>query len=120
MKALRHVASSLLALGLLLGAFPAERRSQVIAWTGAVGALGASVTVPHKEAALAACADHDASARAVGAANCLAFVDGQAIAHNTDAGGFVVFPLHATPPGIHTLTITDQDGNTTTMQLLIQ
>ncbi len=27
-------------LGLLLGAFPAERRSEVIAWTGAAGALG--------------------------------------------------------------------------------
>lgn len=70
-------------------AVPPARFADAVRGLAAVDALGASVTVPHKEAALAACADHDASARAVGAANCLAFVDGQAIAHNTDAGGFV-------------------------------
>ncbi len=42
-RAIQGVGGALLvpsSLGLLLGAFPAERRSQVIAWTGAVGALG--------------------------------------------------------------------------------
>lgn len=52
-------------------------------------------------------------------ANVTVVLDGT-ITRQSDAGGFVVFPLHATPPGIHTLTITDQAGNTTTMQLLIQ
>ena len=51
--------------------------------------LGASVTIPHKEAVLAL-ADHaSADARAIGAANCLQFRDGKVIAHNTDAGGFL-------------------------------
>ncbi len=42
-RAVQGVGGALLvpsSIGLLLGAFPAERRSQVIAWTGAVGALG--------------------------------------------------------------------------------
>ena len=52
-------------------------------------------------------------------ANVTVVLDGT-ITRQSDAGGFVVLPLHATPPGIHTLTITDQGGNTTTMQLLIQ
>jgi shikimate dehydrogenase len=50
--------------------------------------LGASVTIPHKEALLALVDDIAAEARAIGAANCLQFRDGKVIAHNTDAGGF--------------------------------
>lgn len=42
------------------------------------------------------------------------------ITRYSDAAGWVVFPVHATPPGIHTLTITDEAGNTTTFSLLIQ
>lgn len=38
----------------------------------------------------------------------------------SDAGGWVVFPVHATPPGIHTLTITTEAGDVITMSLLIQ
>ncbi|MBV8761800.1 MAG: shikimate dehydrogenase [Deltaproteobacteria bacterium] len=51
-------------------------------------ALGMSVTIPHKEAALALADDATADARAIGAANCLEFRDGKVIAHNTDAPGF--------------------------------
>lgn len=55
----------------------------------AVDCLGASVTVPHKEAALALCDHADDDARAIGAVNCLAFAGGRIVGHNTDAGGFL-------------------------------
>jgi shikimate dehydrogenase len=55
----------------------------------ACGFLGASVTVPHKEAALAACARVVGPADRIGAVNCLAFEAGEVVGHNTDAGGFV-------------------------------
>lgn len=66
-----------------------ERLDDAVRGLAAMDALGASVTVPHKEAVAGCCAALDPSARAVGAVNCLAFVDGRAIGHNTDAGGFV-------------------------------
>lgn len=50
--------------------------------------LGASVTVPHKLAAAAHCTELAASARMIGAVNCVQ-LDGDAIiGHNTDADGF--------------------------------
>lgn len=55
----------------------------------AQGFVGANVTVPHKERALAL-ADHaDDAARAIGAANTLWFEDGNLRASNTDAYGFL-------------------------------
>lgn len=53
-----------------------------------LGFLGASVTVPHKQAVMAACDRLDPSAEVVGAVNCLCFDAGSVIGHNTDAGGF--------------------------------
>ena len=53
------------------------------------GALGASVTVPHKEAVVALCTRVVAPADRIGAVNCLVFGDGEIVGHNTDAGGFV-------------------------------
>jgi shikimate dehydrogenase len=65
----------------------------------AVPALGASVTIPHKEALLALVDEVAPEARAIGAANCLEFRDAKVIAHNTDAGGFAdalgFVPRHA-------------------------
>jgi shikimate dehydrogenase len=52
------------------------------------GYVGANVTVPHKEAALAL-ADADETARAVGAANTLWREDGRLCATNTDVHGFL-------------------------------
>jgi shikimate dehydrogenase len=49
------------------------------------GFLGANVTIPHKEAALAVATDASAAARAIGAANTLTFADGRIEADNTDA-----------------------------------
>ncbi len=51
--------------------------------------LGASVTIPHKEAVLALVDELTDDVRAIGAANCLQFTHGKIIAHNTDAGGFM-------------------------------
>ena len=61
----------------------------VVRALAATGALGASVTIPHKEAALAACTRVDPLAARCGAVNCLVFAGGEVVGHNTDAGGFV-------------------------------
>lgn len=61
------------------------------------GYVGTNVTVPHKEAALAAAAPDD-RARAVGAANTLWYADGTLRATNTDVEGFLA-NLDAATPG---------------------
>jgi shikimate dehydrogenase len=57
---------------------------------------GVNVTLPHKEAALAMADEASEGARAIGAANTLAFNDGLIAAANTDAGGV----LRSLPVGI--------------------
>ncbi|CAN5892127.1 shikimate dehydrogenase [soil metagenome] len=54
-----------------------------------IGVIGASVTVPHKIAAVASCDELSAAAKATGAVNCLQFVDGRVVGNNTDADGFL-------------------------------
>ena len=61
------------------------------------GYIGANVTVPHKQAALAM-SEPDARARAVGAANTLWHVDGSLRSTNTDVEGFLA-NLDASTPG---------------------
>ncbi len=61
----------------------------VVRGLAAVGALGASVTVPHKQAVIALCDHVEPPADRVGAVNCLAFEHGTVVGYNTDAGGFV-------------------------------
>ena len=57
---------------------------------GAAGFVGANVTIPHKEAALALADDASDTAREIGAANTLSFAaDGTISAENTDAPGFI-------------------------------
>jgi shikimate dehydrogenase len=51
--------------------------------------VGANVTVPHKEAALALADGSSAAAAAIGAANTLTFADGRIEADNTDARGLL-------------------------------
>jgi shikimate dehydrogenase len=53
-----------------------------------MGFAGASVTVPHKEAAFALSATLDEDARATGAVNTLIFADGVVHGRNTDVSGF--------------------------------
>lgn len=50
--------------------------------------LGASVTLPHKETTAALCDELSASARAIGAVNCLQIDGKRLIGHNTDCDGF--------------------------------
>lgn len=60
-----------------------------VAGLRAQGALGASVTIPHKLAVVALCDEVSAAATTIGAVNCL-HIDGERlIGHNTDEGGFI-------------------------------
>ncbi|MBV8168702.1 MAG: shikimate dehydrogenase [Alphaproteobacteria bacterium] len=54
-----------------------------------LGFVGANVTVPHKEAAFAACDTVDETARRIGAVNTLTFEGDRITGRNTDAYGFI-------------------------------
>jgi shikimate dehydrogenase len=69
-------------------AVPSERFADFVSHLADRGYVGANVTVPHKEAALAL-SKPDALAQAVGAANTLWLADGVLRATNTDVEGFV-------------------------------
>ncbi|MFT5564236.1 MAG: shikimate dehydrogenase [Myxococcota bacterium] len=77
---------------------PADLAS-AIAGLGAVGALGANVTVPHKRAAYGLCAELTAEARLVGAVNTLSWRDGALYGTTTDTTGLGRV-LGSTVPGI--------------------
>jgi shikimate dehydrogenase len=53
------------------------------------GFVGANVTIPHKQAALALADEASEAASGIGAANTLSFSDGRVLAENTDAPGLV-------------------------------
>jgi shikimate dehydrogenase len=55
---------------------------------GHLGFAGVNVTVPHKEAAFAACDVVDAAAKRMGAVNMISFADGRIAGRNTDGYGF--------------------------------
>jgi len=76
-------------LDLVYLAFDVETEAlpRAVAGLGALGALGANVTVPHKRAALELADERSAEAVAVGAANTLWWRDGRLVADNTDAPG---------------------------------
>jgi len=61
----------------------------VVRGLAASACLGASVTVPHKEAVGALCAHVTGAAALIGAVNCLAFENGSIVGHNTDGDGFI-------------------------------
>jgi shikimate dehydrogenase len=69
-------------------AVPPERFDDFASHLAEHGYVGANVTVPHKEAALAV-ARPDKRAQAVGAANTLWLDDGDLYATNTDVDGFI-------------------------------
>jgi shikimate dehydrogenase len=76
-----------------------EHFADALALLARLGFAGVNVTVPHKEAALAAVAEVDASARRIGAVNTVVFgPDGQARGSNSDGFGFVE-NLRAERPG---------------------
>lgn len=69
---------------------PPEVFEETVRALPASGFVGANVTIPHKEAALALADESTAAARAIGAANTLTFsADGAIHAANTDAPGFI-------------------------------
>ena len=83
--------------GYSIEAVPPEHFADFVARLSAHGFVGANVTIPHKEHALAL-ALPDARARAVGAANTLWIEDGELRATNTDVEGFIS-NLDACTPG---------------------
>ncbi|HEX7299380.1 MAG TPA: shikimate dehydrogenase, partial [Solirubrobacteraceae bacterium] len=69
---------------------PPELFAETVPALPAVGFVGANVTIPHKEAALALADEATETARAIGAANTLSFgPDGAIAADNTDAAGLL-------------------------------
>lgn len=69
---------------------PPELFEETARALGASGFLGANVTIPHKQAALAIADRASDAARAIGAANTLTFhADGTIEAQNTDAPGLI-------------------------------
>jgi shikimate dehydrogenase len=68
------------------------------------GFAGANVTVPHKGAALALADELSETAREIGAANTLAFEDGEIRADNTDAAGLLA-ALPSSPAGKRALVL---------------
>jgi shikimate dehydrogenase len=82
--AARDVDAVMVALAVPPGGVAAALRGMAVA-----GFLGASVTVPHKEATADACDELSSVATRIGVVNCVVFRDGRAIGENTDAGGFV-------------------------------
>jgi shikimate dehydrogenase len=67
---------------------PEEFAQRIHAMEGE-GFVGANVTIPHKEAALALADTSSSTAQTIGAANTLCFVNGEVVADNTDAFGLL-------------------------------
>jgi shikimate dehydrogenase len=69
---------------------PPDLLEETVRGLPGAGFVGANVTIPHKEAALALADEATDSARAIGAANTLTFgPDGEVHADNTDAPGLI-------------------------------
>jgi shikimate dehydrogenase len=68
---------------------PPELFAETVRALEAAGFLGANVTIPHKEAALAVADEASEAAREIGAANTLTFAGGSIQAENTDAPGLL-------------------------------
>ncbi len=84
---------------------PPELFSQTTRALGASGFVGANVTIPHKRAALVLADRASEPARAIGAANTLAFAaDGTIAAENTDAPGLIA-ALGRSPRGMRALVL---------------
>src|SRR3954452_14848392 len=87
--------------GYNIEAVPPEGFAEFVLRLSAHGFVGANVTIPHKERALALSAP-DARARAVGAANTLWYEAGELRSTNTDVEGFIN-NLNARAPGWDTI-----------------
>ncbi|HTA14190.1 MAG TPA: shikimate dehydrogenase [Solirubrobacteraceae bacterium] len=83
---------------------PAELFAETVRALGASGFVGANVTIPHKQAALALADSASEAARAIGAANTLTFTDSGIAAENTDAPGLIA-ALGRSPAGMTALVL---------------
>jgi shikimate dehydrogenase len=83
--------------GYVIEAVPPDEFKDFVLRLSLRGFVGANVTIPHKEQALAL-SKPDARAKAVGAANTLWFADGELCSTNTDVEGFIN-NLDASAPG---------------------
>jgi len=83
--------------GYSIEAVPPEGFAEFVLHLSTRGFVGANVTIPHKERALAL-SSPDARARGVGAANTLWYVNGELRSTNTDVEGFIN-NLDASSPG---------------------
>ncbi len=83
---------------------PPELFEETVRALPAGGFVGANVTIPHKQAALALADSASESARAIGATNTLSFTPGGIEAVNTDAPG-VVAALGRSPAGMSALVL---------------
>lgn len=70
---------------------PPDQLPNAIAGLRALGAVGASVTIPHKETVVAHLDDISGDAAAVGAVNTIQRVGERLVGHNTDVDGFREF-----------------------------
>lgn len=66
-----------------------EDLKDAIAGARALGIVGLSVTVPHKQAVIKHLDELSTNARAIGAVNTVVNQDGELVGHNTDATGFI-------------------------------
>jgi shikimate dehydrogenase len=83
--------------GYVIEAVPPDEFKGFVLRLSLRGFVGANVTIPHKEQALAL-SKPDARAKAVGAANTLWYADGELCSTNTDVEGFIN-NLDASAPG---------------------
>ena len=68
-----------------------ERLAEAVAGLRALGAVGANVTMPHKETVIEHLDDVSGDVRVVGAVNTIQRVGTKLIGHNTDVDGFTSF-----------------------------
>jgi len=83
---------------------PADAFEETVRALPDSGYRGANVTIPHKEAALRVADSTDDAARAIGAANTLAFGEGGVVAGNTDGAGLLAALPHD-PRGMEALVL---------------
>jgi shikimate dehydrogenase len=86
---------------------PAEDVPQAITRLREAEMLGMNVTVPHKEAVIELLDEVDATARAIGAVNCISKDGDRLVGHNTDMYGFVRSLREAgcEPAGLHAMVL---------------
>ena len=85
----QNAAIEALGLNALYMAFcvPPAEFARAFAGLSALGALGANLTVPHKETAFALCDERAPEARVIEAVNTIRFRNGRSVGYNTDAYG---------------------------------